>query len=298
MQTKAILITTLLLAMVCPAQSQVNADAGPLRFSCAAWNMDTIAIGGEPTASGGVPPYTYTWEAEYSWSTPHQTFHFSASYFLNDTTIANPKVIEAMGDTIQFRLTVTDSENNTATDITNVIFAYFFTHLAYMTYWIDQGDSIFLYGWQNIFGGFPPYEYLWRPNHGLTDSTSLAFWAKPDYSVAYYMTLTDSAGCVVTGAPVYYVNVKPLNVEEPDGQKSLVTAYPNPVTDYLNFQIHPEIPGEFTLRIFLPNGKALEEKRFHQNDFQFDFTSYPTGIYLYEIINKQGFQQTGRIMVK
>jgi hypothetical protein len=51
-----------------------------------------------------------------------------------------------------------------------------------------------------------------EPNHGLTDSTSLAFWAKPANFVAYYLTLTDSAGCVATGAPVYHVNVLPVSV--------------------------------------------------------------------------------------
>lgn len=68
-----------------------------------------------------------------------------------------------------------------------------------MQFEINQGDSVFLSGMHNVGGGFPPYEYLWRPNHGLSDSTSLSFWAKPEFSIAYYVTKTDSAGCVVTG---------------------------------------------------------------------------------------------------
>ena len=299
MKKLAVTLTMICLAMIYSAFSQVVSDAGPDRVVCAGIHpMDTVTIGGSPSAAGGAPPYTYAWETEYTWSIGSHTFNFTASDFLNDTTHANPKIIHPIGDTIQFRLTVTDSENNTATDTTTVFFAYFASHLAYMTYWINQGDSIFLYGWENIFGGFPPYQYLWRPNHGLTDSTSLAFWAKPEYSVAYYMTLTDSAGCVVTGAPVYYVNVQPLNVEEFENQNSLVKIYPNPVSNYLNINIDRRIQGEFVFRLFLSNGKLIEKNRFQENNFRIDMVNYPTGIYIYEITDNKGFSEQGRIVKK
>lgn len=299
MKKLAITLTMISLAMIKVVFSQVTSDAGPDRVVCVGFPaMDTITIGGSPSATGGTPPYTYAWETDYTWSIGSHTFNFTASDFLNDTTLANPKIVHAIGDTIQFRLSVTDSENNIAYDTTTVYYAYFGFHLGYVTYTINQGDSIFLYGWENVFGGFPPYEYIWRPNHGLKDSTSLAFWAKPEYSVAYYMTLTDSAGCVVTGAPVYYVNVQPLNVEEFDNQNSLVKIYPNPVSNNLNINIDRRIQGEFVFRLFLSNGKLIEENRFLENDFRIDLVNYPTGIYIYEITDNKGFNEQGRIVKK
>jgi hypothetical protein len=299
MKKSALTLTMILLGMIKFTLSQVISDAGPERVVCVGFPaMDTITIGGSPSATGGTPPYTYTWETEYTQSLGSHTFNFTASDFLNDTTLANPKIIHAIGDTIQFRLIVTDSENNISIDTTIVYYAYFATHLGYTDITINQGDSIFLYGWENIFGGFPPYEYLWRPNHGLSDSTSLAFWAKPEYSVAYYMTLTDSAGCVVTGAPVYYVNVVPLNVEEFENQNSLVKIYPNPVSNYLNINIDRRIQGKFTFRLFFSNGKITEEKIFQENEFKIDLLNYPRGIYIYEIINNKDFSEQGRIVKK
>ena len=299
MKKLAITLTMIFLAMFQLANSQVTSDAGPDRVVCVDINgIDTITIGGSPSATGGTPPYTYTWEAEYTLNIGSHTYTFSASDFLNDSTIANPEIIYAIGDTVQFRLTVTDSADNIAIDTTNVYYAYFGTHLGYVNYTINQGDSIFLSGWENVFGGFPPYEYLWRPNHGLTDSTSLAFWAKPEYSVAYYMTLTDSAGCVVTGAPVYGVTVLPLSVDEFENQNSLVKIYPNPVSNYLNINIDRRIQGEFVFRLFLSNGKLIEENRFQENDFRIDLVNYPTGIYIYEITDNKGFSEQGRIVKK
>lgn len=291
---------TLTVLAFSPLSAQIVVDAGPEKAVCVDWHgiMDTLSIGGYPTASGGVEPYTYTWEADYAWSIGDYTFTFSASDFLNDTTLANPEVIYAIGDTIEFRLSVDDAEGNTDIDTTNVYFAYFSTHLGNVTYTINQGDSVYLHGMQNVFGGFPPYEYLWRPNHGLSDSTSLAFWAKPEYSVAYYLTKTDSAGCVVTGAPVYYVNVQPVMVEEHEAHQSMVKAYPNPVKDILNLQINPSVQGAFTLRLFLTNGKLIKKQQFKGNTLSVDMMGYPTGVYVYEILNEEGLVEQGRFVVK
>jgi len=84
-------------------------DAGPDRIIC---NGDSITIGGTPTASGCLPPYTYLWNNSGS---------------LNDSTIANP--IAFPNITTTYTLTVTDSIGNLNTDsvIITVNNVYFFT---------------------------------------------------------------------------------------------------------------------------------------------------------------------------
>jgi hypothetical protein len=295
MRTIALNLPLICWMMMTPALTQVVADAGQHRVVCAGFPaIDTIALGGSPSATGGTPPYTYAWEAAVELKIGNRTYHLAASDFLNDTTLANPRVMYAIGDSVQFKLTVTDAQNNVATHSTTVVFAYFFSHLGELHYTINPGDSVYLHGFENVFGGFPPYKYLWRPNHGLSDSTSLAFWAKPDYSIAYYMTLTDSSGCVVRGAPVYHINVLPVNTTIQ--QKPAVRVFPNPVKDVLNIDMGKG--GEFTWRLFMGNGKPVAEKRFNSQQYRVDMGGYPAGVYLYEITDQKGFIEKGRIVVK
>ncbi len=299
MKTRTTILTIIFLTITDFAFSQISADAGSNKVVCVGiQDMDTVAIGGSPSALGGTPPYTYTWEAEYTVILGSQTIHYTASNLLNDTTLANPKIIMAETDTIEFRLTVTDSKGHTARDTTTVYYSVFGTHLGTFSFYIDQGDSVYLNGTPNVFGGIPPYEYLWRPNYGLTDSTSIAFWAKPDTSVAYYLTKTDSAGCVEVGGPVYYVYVRPLNVEEIGSQNAQVVVYPNPVTDYLNISIGGKTQTGFDFRLFSSSGRLIEEKRFQDANVSIDLANYPVGLYIYEILNSHGLSEQGRIVKK
>lgn len=280
--------------------SQLVADAGKDKIVCVDWHgiIDTISIGGDPAAFGGTPPYTYIWETEYTYTISSFSVTYTASDFLNDTTIPNPEVIFAFGDTIEFTLKVVDSENNTVYDTTNIYFNYFGSTLGYLVHYIYAGDSVFLSGGHNIGGGIPPFEYLWRPNHGLTDSTSLSFWAKPEYSVNYYITLTDSAGCVVEGAAFHVVIVLPVGLEKYEKQQSMIKTVPNPVNELLNVQISPSITGEFIMQLFLGNGKLIKQIVFHENEFTLDMSHFPSGIYLYKIHNNKGFSEQGRILVR
>jgi len=277
--------------------AQVTADAGPDVYACV--NEEAI-IGGAPTATGGTPPYTFTWEASYTLGSGNFVINLSASDFLNDTTVANPEYIPqnlSEIDTVEFMLTVTDATGITSIDTVQVYSAAWAFHFGQMYYTINAGDSVFLSGWENVYGGFPPYEYLWRPNHGLTDSTSLSFWAKPEESVAYYLTKTDSIGCEVSGPLLYFVNVESLSSSEFENAGALVRTYPNPTKDFMTIEINLAVSGEFTFRLFSEGGKLVDQLNFNQNTFEMNLSNHPAGAYIYEVTNRDGWREKGRVVI-
>lgn len=292
---KLILILTILdLYQINFVFGQCIADAGQDIVVCCGFNgMDTVQLGGNPTAYGGVPPYTYTWETEWqvgSWI-------YTASDFLDDTTLANPTIIYT-GENLSFHLTVIDSESNICSDSVHVDFTNFGTHLGYVTYTIQQGDSIYLTGWENVFGGFPPFEYLWRPNHGLIDSTSLSFWAKPDSSVAYYLTLTDSSGCSATGAPVYFVNVNPVSIDKIEKEIVEIKVYPNPSKDQITIEIKGNGSKEKLIEFIDSKGQVTSEKVIIENTLQINSKSLSKGLNFYKITEAGKLIGQGKIIIE
>lgn len=279
--------------------AQLTAEAGPDIVACVGMNgvFDSTFIGGSPSATGGMPPYTYTWEACYVHQLGFFTFTYLASDFLNDTTLPNPTVEDHHGQNIRFYLTVTDAMGATSTDSMMIRFSEFFFTLGYYGYTLTEGDSVFLWGGQNIGGGLPPQQYLWRPNHGLTDSTSIAFWAKPTHSVGYYLTISDSAGCKVTGSPSYYVTVLPLSVEQPGTMTKLIEVTPNPAGDFAVVKITPELHGEFTFRLFDADGNRALETRFADNHATISTASCSQGLYTYTLHKVDGLLGYGKIVI-
>lgn len=77
------------------AIAQVVANAGPSRNICPG---RTITIGGSPAATGGTPPYSYSWQP---------------SAYLSSTSAPNPTASNIIGY-IEYTLTVTDKNGNTA----------------------------------------------------------------------------------------------------------------------------------------------------------------------------------------
>jgi hypothetical protein len=96
--------------------------------------------------------------------------------------------------------------------------------------YINQGDSVWLSGMQNIVGMLPPFTYKWTPTRGLTDSTSVTgFWAKPDTITLYKLQVTDSLGCTETGPGSYMVYVNVLSIH--DYPVTEIVMFPNPAKE-------------------------------------------------------------------
>lgn len=291
---KLILISTVLfLTQINFVNGQCIADAGPDVIICGDWyGMDSVQLGGNPTAIGGTPPYTYIWET--TWQVG--TWIYTASDFLDDTTSANPTVISS-GENLIFKLTVIDSKSNICTDSVNVRFSIFGTHLGTCNYVIQHGDSVFLSNFHNVLGGISPVNYLWRPNHGLSDSTSLSFWAKPDSSVAYYLTATDSAGCSATGAPVYFVTVKPVSINDQEiGQ--LVNLYPNPSTDQITICFNVKKPEIKIIEFYNNKGQVIHRLRTNEETIKLNTTVLSKGLNFYKIYTSEELLGHGKFIVK
>lgn len=140
-----------------------------------------VTLGATPAASGGQPPYTYSWSPTNNLSNP---------------TIANP-IISAytFNETRVYTLTVTDANNCVSTSRDTII--------PYPQLSVDAGvnrnacvgSSITLGGTPTVSNGTGPYNYSWTPTIGIVNPTS----SNPSLTVTaatkYYVTVTDANGC-------------------------------------------------------------------------------------------------------
>ncbi len=267
------------------SMAQCTANAGPDQHSCPNDSTVFVELGGNPTASPGVPPYSYSWSMEPVQGAPGSPVIY-ASDVLSDTAAANPSITNRWADdTITFYLNVTDSIGNTCADSCTVIFSNFNYLFGPEQYVIEFGDSIYLSGGVDVDGGIGNLSYLWKPNRGLKDSTTLSgFWAKPDSSVNYYVTVTDTLNCQVVIPPCYFVIVYPIGMAE-NALNEYVSIYPNPSDGIINIKKegHLEI---LSLRISNLMGETVFICK--NNYDQIDISHLYNGIYVLSMETDQG----------
>ena len=120
MNTKLSIIIILIISL--PSFGQLQVDIGDDLIICIEdWYPELPTLGGNPTAFGGVTPYTYCWSTEH----PFIMGPLWASDFLNDTTAANPTLQNPVHDSLLFKLIVTDSLGNQAEDSIMILFSNF-----------------------------------------------------------------------------------------------------------------------------------------------------------------------------
>lgn len=258
-------------------QAQCVADAGINQHRCSV--DSTIQLGGNQTATGGTPPYTFEWTiTPIPFNSQSMPFLY-ASHILNDTSIANPTLIyNDVGDSVTFFLKITDNLGCQSFDTCVLTTSLFNMHLTTWQYYINLGDSVYLNQIPNVSGGYGSSSYNWLPAHGLNNTTlSSGFWAKPDSNVAYIATVTDSKGCQKTGGgPTYFIYVGAVGVDEVDYDYFKI--YPNPTSSYLfvgDSDKHNSI-----VRLFNSYGQNLLTIN---GENKIDLTFYPIGIYYIEI---------------
>ncbi len=191
----------------------LTVDAGKDTTFCTGQNFNTMILGTTAKIMNGKPPFKFAWECTYRLT---DKLIFTASDFLNDTTLQSPtfKDITLDQDWLKFTLTVTDSENNIARDSLFVRFSSF----SYLTgggqpwFYIEKGDSILLtFPNSGIGGGIEPLTHYWQPKTYLSDPGSVITWCKPDSSIQYEAFAIDSCGCVSAIPTVYDIRVLPKN---------------------------------------------------------------------------------------
>lgn len=294
------IIFLLLTIVSLESKAQFTIDAGDNSVYCDdADNYIPVQLGGNPTASGGTEPYTYKWETYWTMELGNTTYTYFASYFLSDTTAANPTVEWISPDytPLQFRLTVTDANNQTIIDSTVVSFSVWYFTLDYWEFDIMQGDSIYLNYGPGAFSNYEPCEYLWRPNHGITDSTHVSFWAKPDHSITYNVTITDAVGCRIDRLSRYHIYVTPVSTEDISLNKS-IEAFPVPAENKLNFRINRQFSEEILLVMYDFTGRELLKELFNTDNFSVDVSNFKSGVYFCKMFQGENLIGTEKVVVK
>lgn len=164
-----------------------TADAGLGAAFCEG-GMDTL--GGNPTASGGTAPYTYSWMPATG---------------LSSATDANPIAMPTV--TTDYVLTVTDSNGCMAMDTATVTVNSNPVVVVDTGITVNCGDTVTINS--SVSGGAMPYTYLWNPSTNLSDSTSPSPVFTGFSNDTLTLTVTDNLGC--TGSATTVPNVVGLS---------------------------------------------------------------------------------------
>ena len=212
LKTPLIILCVMLLFGQDYIYSQCVADAGKDTILCIqpSEDIDSLMIGGEPTATGS-SSFTYEWSAHET----YLSYDFYASDLLSDTTSPNPYFFIDPGlKKVELYLKVIDQEGGECFD-TLVIRSSHATYLIIDRYaYIEPGDSVQLY--PSIGGGIEPTTFSWSPTTSLSNPNIPYPYASPTVNTGYKATLTDSLGCKFIEQDVFqvYVDVADLSSAE------------------------------------------------------------------------------------
>lgn len=152
-----------------------TADAGADQVIC---DNGSVTIGGNPTAVGGTPAYTYVWSPGGS---------------LDDATIANPEA-SPISSTV-YTVWVTDANGCTDMDEVTVTVAPNPVVDAGQDKEVCIGADVQIGGSPTASGGTAPYNYMWAPPNGLSSISVANPTAGPPVTTTYTVEVTDANGC-------------------------------------------------------------------------------------------------------
>ncbi len=159
------------------AQIPLAANAGTSRNICPG---RTVNLGGAPAATGGTAPYSYSWQP---------------GTFLNSTTLPNPTA-SSVNTSIQYTLTVTDKNGNTASS--TVVF--FVDLINDFNAGIDTGYCLGKQNGIQIGSSFNAsnganHVFAWNPAATLDNANSTNPIASNTVVVQYTLTVSNGGVC-------------------------------------------------------------------------------------------------------
>jgi hypothetical protein len=284
LKSKFFLLLFLLMSTYASGQLQVNAGNDTI-LCLSPW--DTIEIGGHPAAWGGQEPYLYTWSTNVRVGSQN----WGASHFLDDTTKANPKLVDRFYESLTLKLEVRDNSGAVSEDSINVRFSIFYS-LAWDFYAnIMQGDTIYLA--HDIVGGIPPLKFAWSPNYNISDTSISSPLAWPYVDTWYKVIAIDSIGCV--SQPCYFdVRIKPSQIPQSTGYQS--TLFPNPIDNgsvlYFDVPTHKNL----MLKVLDSNGKIIFTDIFLSGSYRIGEKINKSGSYIYVISDGSKIISSGQFI--
>ena len=250
---------------------------------------DIFYLGGNPTVIYGEGPYYYSWTTINS---------EPASFFLDDTTVANPILnIENLmlaGESVTFVLTVNTYESQKSDSVTIRAVAIGQT-LIYFSPEINKGDTLEL-PHNEFLWGIEPYSYYWSPDYNISDVNASNPLAWPDTSTTYHVYAIDSIGCK---SPVDFVDVivnNPSNVISFKLNKGESTVFPNPVNANSVLVFDAEIQSNLILKIINASGVVIYSDFLSENPFPIGRLIKQSGIYFYTIGDDSEILSNGRFV--
>lgn len=293
MKSFSVFLSLILLCLATALSAQCVADAGPDHHLCNAFSGgDTITLGGKPAATGGVPPYTYHWQ----YLNDYPAFSVTADAFLSDTTVANPEYGAAgWSDTMSFVLTVKDANGQTCRDTVVLTESIFASHLGSYSITINEGDTVTFPVGPNVSSNFSIASVIWRPQHGMIDSTSLKPTVAPTRNINYYAVISDSMGCTLAGAPFVMLTVNPMNQVNfaPAGNVDL---YPNPARDLVKLKL-PQAGRQLQISISNLTGRVVDNFSTHGETEMTRQLKLPAGSYVLNAYDEKEVVATKKLII-
>jgi len=227
------------------------------------------------TASGGVPPFTYSWNT-IPVKTTASISNIPAGHYICSVTDAGGCVKTANITVTQPTLMVlTTSQSNVTANGGH-----------------NGSASV------SVSGGTPGYTYIWNTVPIKTTASINNLGAG-----AYTIKVTDSKGCSKT-ALVVITQPSPRNTGNgfTENKKSIIRVFPNPSTGMVSIETENTNDGEMDMTLFDVVGNRVYSdhisgltRSVSRNDY--DFSDLPKGVYIVEM-KSRSYRQVIRLIIQ